>query len=787
MARWPPRTNSAPEVTTRIRLARLTAPAPPPASAPRARARPPRPRPRAGPPSPPRPRPPPRRRRCVTPSRTLAPAPSQTFSPSVMPARVPLLLDHGHARLVELVAAADQVGVGGEEAVAADRHLRAGEDLGVEADVDVVAERDVAVLAGEDGAAAEEDAVAQRGCPGSSCPWRRARRGRPPPRRRRGGSCAGWRSTTPWPKVTLRPDRAEQPGVGEPAQDEAQGARHPGRGQDDRPRRGGAGRGCGCPRRGPGIWRGRRTSGSLRADLDRDGLGLPQGFRFRRRTVSCAVFGTCTTASDRPTRRGEREDGAAPDPAGRTRGHAGHRRAASVGCGSNPGTPPTPSPSPSPSAVQPGGPVAGAYTLQITPSASCAMSRAGLSLPDDRRHRRREPRTPACRCCSIRTASRMELEALSTRTSRSAAAWARTKTGSVSDQGIAGLGARDRRRARSSAPPNGHGEVVTGTLAGYLALAADGRLRGLARDLLRHRPRVHPAGRDEAPSRGAQPLLAVVLGRRASRPRPCWPRRRTPSTSGPARPSRPASPRRSTPSRAPPACAVVAHDGRSGSAAGRRPRGRRRPRDDAAPRRRRGGRWPAPWTSDRCPGSSSCPRARRRVRSPRFATGPVAVLGGRAGREARAVAGRGARTASRSRAMPPPCARARHALVPRSLAGAGERRPSERAPAGGHRGPRSPARPAPSRPRAGCSRSWPETAGAGPSAAASIRCPRRRCARRARPAPPATRAASYAQAVVDWWLPQCSLARNRYNDPEEVLGPPDAVNLGGRGQLSRAS
>ena len=37
----------------------------------------------------------------------------------------------------------------------------------------------------------------------------------------------------------------------------------------------------------------------------------------------------------------------------------------------------------------------------------------------------------------------------------------------------------------------------------------------------------------------------------------------------------------------------------------------------------------------------------------------------------------------------------------------------------------------------------------------------------------------YAQAVVDWWLPQCTLTHNRYNDPAEVLGPPDAVNLGG--------
>jgi hypothetical protein len=44
---------------------------------------------------------------------------------------------------------------------------------------------------------------------------------------------------------------------------------------------------------------------------------------------------------------------------------------------------------------------------------------------------------------------------------------------------------------------------------------------------------------------------------------------------------------------------------------------------------------------------------------------------------------------------------------------------------------------------------------------------------------PSRTAAAYAQAVVDWWLPQCSLAHNRYNDPAEVLGPPDAVNFGG--------
>lgn len=33
---------------------------------------------------------------------------------------------------------------------------------------------------------------------------------------------------------------------------------------------------------------------------------------------------------------------------------------------------------------------------------------------------------------------------------------------------------------------------------------------------------------------------------------------------------------------------------------------------------------------------------------------------------------------------------------------------------------------------------------------------------------------AYAKSVVDSFLPACSLANNRYNDPREVLGPPDA-------------
>ena len=41
-------------------------------------------------------------------------------------------------------------------------------------------------------------------------------------------------------------------------------------------------------------------------------------------------------------------------------------------------------------------------------------------------------------------------------------------------------------------------------------------------------------------------------------------------------------------------------------------------------------------------------------------------------------------------------------------------------------------------------------------------------------------AAPYATTVADWWIPACSLAHNGYNDPNELLGGPNAVNLGGK-------
>ena len=43
-------------------------------------------------------------------------------------------------------------------------------------------------------------------------------------------------------------------------------------------------------------------------------------------------------------------------------------------------------------------------------------------------------------------------------------------------------------------------------------------------------------------------------------------------------------------------------------------------------------------------------------------------------------------------------------------------------------------------------------------------------------------AASYAKTVVDWWLPLCSIERDAYNDPQQVLGAPDAVWLGVKDQ-----
>ncbi len=164
--------------------------------------------------------------------------------------------------------------------------------------------------------------------------------------------------------------------------------------------------------------------------------------------------------------------------------------------------------------------------------------------------------------------------------------------------------------------------------------------------------------------------------------------------------------------------------------------------------------------------------------SPKGVTAAVAgsdrlfVLGGRVGRDARAALGERLPAVRWQVSTDPFELRgARYALVPRSLAGAGERRAAELRPL--------------------IAVAAAVSASAQPAAArqllAFLESPRGHallspCLSTAAEvgalASPGT--GSYAVSVVDWWLPQCSLEHNGYNDPQQVLGPPDAVSLGAK-------
>jgi hypothetical protein len=50
-----------------------------------------------------------------------------------------------------------------------------------------------------------------------------------------------------------------------------------------------------------------------------------------------------------------------------------------------------------------------------------------------------------------------------------------------------------------------------------------------------------------------------------------------------------------------------------------------------------------------------------------------------------------------------------------------------------------------------------------------------------------TAPSAYARAVVDSWIPACSLAQNVYNDPQKALGPEDAAGSGTAGYLGFVS
>jgi hypothetical protein len=135
-------------------------------------------------------------------------------------------------------------------------------------------------------------------------------------------------------------------------------------------------------------------------------------------------------------------------------------------CGSNPGVP-TPSPSPSASA-QPGGTVTGGYTLQITPSASCAMTRTPQSFPMAAAAAGASPH-PGVQILLDPNGFRLEMETLSGVVSLRGGLGT-TEAGVVSNQNmrvwVHAMGNGPVQRAG-----DGRGEILSGLLAGYLALA----------------------------------------------------------------------------------------------------------------------------------------------------------------------------------------------------------------------------------------------------------------------------------------------------------------------------
>lgn len=147
----------------------------------------------------------------------------------------------------------------------------------------------------------------------------------------------------------------------------------------------------------------------------------------------------------------------------------------------------------------------------------------------------------------------------------------------------------------------------------------------------------------------------------------------------------------------------------------------------------------------------------------------IAVLGGVAGREARdSLAGTppGRLRVTRDGAE---LRRTGLALVPRSLAGEGEWRPADVRPLVATAAAVRAGRDAPGARRL---LAFLRTDSA-----------RRLLGKTLRPLvageAPAS-AGTHATAVVDSWIPTCSLALNWYNDPGQLLGAPDAANLGGK-------
>jgi hypothetical protein len=119
--------------------------------------------------------------------------------------------------------------------------------------------------------------------------------------------------------------------------------------------------------------------------------------------------------------------------------------------------------------------VAGAYTLQIIPSASCPMARTPLTFPMTA-----APSTPTTHAgvqvILDPNGFRLELEAIE-ESFTIRGGLGTNEQGVTSDQGP-WVWVRAIAAGAVQHSANGNGEVVTGTLAGYLALAEVGQFEG---------------------------------------------------------------------------------------------------------------------------------------------------------------------------------------------------------------------------------------------------------------------------------------------------------------------
>ena len=119
--------------------------------------------------------------------------------------------------------------------------------------------------------------------------------------------------------------------------------------------------------------------------------------------------------------------------------------------------------------------MAGLYVLQITPAPSCAMSRAPLTFPMAAAAAGSSPH-PGVQVLLDPNGFRLEHEGLSAATSL------RGGVGTTEEGVVASEGLRVWVHAIASGPvqhaSDGRGEIVTGTLSGYLALASNGSDEG---------------------------------------------------------------------------------------------------------------------------------------------------------------------------------------------------------------------------------------------------------------------------------------------------------------------